>query len=137
MKPTMPALRGENGVVLIAGLLLTLALVMLIGTAVDIGNAFIVHRQLVALADQAALTGSQQLDINALHQQTIALDPDLARTSALQALAGQPDITANAEATQTAVHVDVSETVPTLLLRLVGLNTLTLSAHARAAPKTP
>jgi Flp pilus assembly protein TadG len=137
MKTTRPRLRDENGVVLIAGLLLTLALVMLIGAAVDIGNAFIVHRQLIALADQAALTGSQQLDLDALHQQTIALDPNLARTSALQALAGQPNITANAQATQTAVYVDVSETVPTLLLRLVGLTTLRLTAHASATPRTP
>src|SRR5262249_27058221 len=80
----------ERGAVLVAGLLLSLALLMVIGAGVDIGHAFIVRRELVSLADDAALTGSQALDLQALHQGRLALDPEQARAAALQALAGEP-----------------------------------------------
>jgi hypothetical protein len=39
-------LAGERGSVLITGLLLSLALIIVIGFAVDIGHAFLVKRQL-------------------------------------------------------------------------------------------
>jgi len=78
----------ERGAVLVAGLLLSLALLIVIGAGVDIGHAFIVRRELVSLADDAALTGSQALDLQALHQGRLALDPEQARVAALQALAG-------------------------------------------------
>lgn len=91
-------LGDERGVVLIAGLLLTVALLMVIGTAVDIGNAFIVHRQLVNIADDAVLAGSQQLDLNALHQGTVALDPAQAQNAALATLNGDENLTASAQA---------------------------------------
>jgi uncharacterized membrane protein len=55
--------RDEHGAVLVAGLLLTLALLIVIGAAVDIGRAFIERRELVSLADGAALSGSQALDL--------------------------------------------------------------------------
>ncbi len=45
----------------------------MIGAGVDIGHAFIVRRELVSLADDAALTGSQALDLQALHQGRLAL----------------------------------------------------------------
>ena len=44
---------------LVSGLLLSVAVLMVIGCAVDIGHAFIVRRELVAAADDAALTGAQ------------------------------------------------------------------------------
>ena len=51
-------LRDERGSVLISGMLLTLALLMVLGAAVDIGHAFIVRRDLSSLADGAAHEGS-------------------------------------------------------------------------------
>ena len=69
-------LRSERGSVLITGLLLTLALLMVLGAAVDIGHAFIVRRDLSSLADNAALAGAQQLDQQAIHQGQLALDPN-------------------------------------------------------------
>ena len=47
-------LRCQRGSVLVAGLLLSIALLMLLGAAVDIGHAFIVRRDLTAQADDAA-----------------------------------------------------------------------------------
>jgi Flp pilus assembly protein TadG len=126
-----------RGSVLITGLLLTLALLMVLGAAVDIGHAFIVRRDLSSLADDAALAGAQQLNQQAIHQGQLALDPQQAQVAALATLTGQPGIQAHADATPADVHVQVTRRFPTILLRLVGLSDLTVSAHADAAPRAP
>jgi len=130
-------LGDERGAVLVAGLLLSLALMIAIGAGVDIGHAFIVRRELVSLADDAALTGSQALDLQALHQGRLALDPELARAAALQTLAREPGLRGHAAANSADVQVEVQRRVPTILLRLVGVSTLTVGADATAAPREP
>jgi Flp pilus assembly protein TadG len=130
-------LGDERGAVLVAGLLLSLALLIVIGAGVDIGHAFIVRRELVSLADNAALTGSQALDLQALHQGRLALDPEQARAAALQTLAAEPGLHSEAAANAAVVHVEVQRRVPTILLRLVGVSTLTVGARATAAPREP
>lgn len=130
-------IRSDRGSVLISGLLLTVALVMVLGAAVDIGHAFIVRRDLSSLADGAALAGAQQLDPQAIHQGRLALDPAQAQQAALDTLAGEPGIQAQAAATSSDVRVRVTRTVPTVLLRLVGLASLTVSAQANATPRAP
>lgn len=130
-------LRCERGSVLIAGLLLSVALLMLLGAAVDIGHAFIVRRDLTAQADDAALAGSQALNIDALHQGQLALDPQQAQTAALQAITPAAGLQASAAASTGGVTVRVQEQVPTILLRLVGVTTLSIAAQATAAPRTP
>jgi Flp pilus assembly protein TadG len=131
------SLRAESGAVLISGLLLTLALVMLLGAAVDSGNAFIVRRDLASAADDAALVGAQQLDLQALHNGQLMLDPQQAQTAALATLGDQPNLTGQAQASPTVVQVRVSRRFPTILLRLVGVTDLTVSAQASAAPRAP
>jgi Flp pilus assembly protein TadG len=130
-------LRSEDGAVLVTGLLLTLALLMVLGAAVDLGHAFIVRRDLSSAADDAALAGAQQLDLQAVHGGQLALDPEQAQAAALATLTGQPGIQAQADATPAVVRVEVSRRFPTVLLRLVGLTELTVSAHASAAPRAP
>src|SRR5882672_10640619 len=98
-------LRCERGSVLIAGLLLTVALLMLLGAAVDVGHAFIVRRDLTSQADAAALAGSQALNLDALHQGQLALEPQQAQTIALQAIAASPDLRASAVASTGGVTV--------------------------------
>src|SRR6266540_7410031 len=88
----------ERGSVLVAGLLLSIALLMLLGAAVDIGHAFIVRRDLTAQADDAALAGSQALNLDALHQGQLALDPQQAQNAALQAITSSPELRATAVA---------------------------------------
>ena len=63
---------SERGSIAISGLLLSLALVLLIGTGVDIARAFVIRRDLAAIADGAALAGSQQLDLEAWRAGTLA-----------------------------------------------------------------
>jgi uncharacterized membrane protein len=130
-------LGGEHGSVLITGLLMTLALLMVLGAAVDIGHAFIVRRDLSSLADNAALAGAQQLDQQAIHQGQLSLNPQQAQRAALSTMSREPGIQVQADATPADVHVQVTRRFPTILLRLVGLADLTVSAQADAAPRAP
>ena len=137
MNTARSGLQSERGSVLIAGLLLSLALLMVIGAAVDIGHAFIVRRDLAAQADAAALAGSQALNLDALHQGQLALDPQQAQAIALQAITPAAQLQTTAVASTGGVTVRLQERIPTILLRLVGLTTLTIAAQATAAPETP
>jgi Flp pilus assembly protein TadG len=128
---------GERGSVLITGLLLSLALLMIVGAAVDVGHAFIVRRDLVSIADDAALRGSQQININAYHDGSLQLDPQQAQAAALQTIAPASGLTDQVSATTTSVEVEVKQRFPTILLRLVGLRSLTVSAQAQASPDEP
>ena len=130
-------LGDERGAVLVAGLLLALALLIVIGAAVDVGRAFIERRVLVSLADEAALSGSQALDIEALHAGQLALDPNEAQAAALGVLTSEPELEARASASPGSVSVAVERQIPTLLLRLVGLPSLTVKAQATAEPRAP
>lgn len=130
-------LHDERGAVLVAGLLLTLSLLIVIGAAVDVGRAFIERRELVSLADGAALSGSQALDLEALHAGQLVLDPGEAQATALGVLATEPELQAQASASPESVSVEIERTIPTVLLRLVGLTTLTVKARATAEPRAP
>jgi Flp pilus assembly protein TadG len=130
-------LSEERGAVLVAGLLLSLALLIVIGAAVDVGRAFIERRELVSLADEAALSGSQELDLDALHAGRLALDPGEAQATAAAVLASEPELEGQASASPQAVSVEVAREFPTVLLRMVGLPTLTVRARASAEPRAP
>ncbi|HWQ24764.1 MAG TPA: pilus assembly protein TadG-related protein [Gaiellaceae bacterium] len=130
-------LSDESGAVLVAGLLLALSLLLVIGAAVDIGRAFIDRRELVSIADGAALSGSQAIDLEELHAGRVALDPDEARATALAVLETEPKLRARASASAASVEVEVEREIPTVLLRLVGLPTLTVRAEATAEPRAP
>lgn len=130
-------IEDERGAVLVAGLLLTLALLIVIGAAVDVGRAFIERRELVSLADGAALSGSQALDLDALHAGRLVLDPSEAHATALGVLASERELRAQASASPAAVSVEVERKIPTVLLRLVGLPSLTVKARATAEPRAP
>ena len=138
MKSALPArLRGERGSILITSLFMTIALLMVIGAAVDLGHAFIVKRELSSTADDAALTGSQALDQSALHAGSFELDPEQARQDALGSITRLPGESTQASATTSTVTVEIHRSIPTILLRLVGIDTLTVSARASAAPRQP
>jgi Flp pilus assembly protein TadG len=123
--------------VAITGILLAMVLVMLIGTGVDIGRAFIVRRDLTAMTDDAALAGSQQLNVDAWRQGTLALDPQAAQQTADAQLAADPGVSGSATADPTEITVQTKERFPTIVLRLVGMSELTVSASATAVPRQP
>jgi Flp pilus assembly protein TadG len=127
----------EDGSVLITGLLLSLALIMVIGAAVDIGHAFLVRRQLASIADDAALSGSQAISIPSLHEGHLQLDPGAAQSQAQHAIAANSSVAGQVNVTARVVTVTVTRRVPTILLGLVGIRTLTITAHASASPRAP
>lgn len=130
-------LECEQGSVLITGLLLSIALIMVIGFAVDVGHAFLVKRQLASIADDAALSGSQAIDVQALHEGRLQLNPGRADSEAQHTIAANPSVTGQVSTTTGSVTVTVTRRVSTILLGLVGLHTLTIHAHATAAPRAP
>lgn len=128
---------GEEGSVAITGLLFALALIVLIGTGVDFAHAFIVRRDLTSIADDAALVGSQQLDLQAWRQGSLALNPPQAEQAAESELAANPGISGRTQAIPASITVQVKRQLPTVMLRLVGIADLTVSATATAEPKQP
>ncbi len=128
---------SERGSVAISGLLAALALIVLIGSGVDFAHAFIVRRNLTAIADDAALAGSQQLDLQAWRQGQLALNPPQAEQAADAALAANPGISGSAQAAASGVTVEARQRIPTMMLRLVGIADLTVTASATAQPKRP
>lgn len=130
-------LDSEHGSVLITGLLLSLALIMLIGAAVDVGHAFLVRRQLASIADDAALSASQAISVATLHEGHLQLNTAAARAEAQHTIAAHPHVSGETNATTANVTVTVTRRVPTILLGLVGIRTLTITAHASAAPRAP
>jgi Flp pilus assembly protein TadG len=130
-------LTGEDGSVLITGLFLSIALLMVIGFAVDVGHAFLVKRELASIADDAALSGSQAIDQPALHEGHLELNPQQARSEALQTVTANPLVSGEANASTSDVTVTVKRRVPTILLSIVGLRTLTITANATAEPRGP
>jgi Flp pilus assembly protein TadG len=130
-------LAGEQGSVAISGLLAALALIVLIGSGADFAHAFIVRRDLTSIADDAALTGSQQLDLQAWRNGQLALDPPQAEQAADIALAATPGITGAAQAMPASITVEARQRVATMMLRLVGIPQLAVSATASAEPRQP
>lgn len=121
-----------------SGMLFALALLLVIGLAVDLARAFIARRELVTLADDAALSGSQAVDVRAVHAAgRLRLDPIDARAAAFDALSTEPRVRGSVTATPATVTVSVRRRVPTTLLRLAGTTTLEVSARATAAPRAP
>lgn len=127
----------DRGAVLVTGLLLTIALLLVIGLAVDVGRAFIERRELASVADDAALVGSQRVDLDALRDGRVALDPDAARTAAADVLATKRGVRGGSSASAERVTVIARRRVGTILLGLAGIDELTISARATAAPQAP
>lgn len=137
LRATRRRLEDERGAVLVASLLLVLAMLLVIGLGVDMGRAFIERRELAALADDAALVGSQQLDTDALRDGRVALKPDEASAAAGGVIDSERGVGGRATADEESVTVTVRRRVPTILLGLADMEALTITAQATATPRAP
>jgi Flp pilus assembly protein TadG len=117
--------------------LVLFALGLLIGVGVDGAHTFILRNRLTAIADDAALAGASQLDVDAWRRGELALDPVLAQAAAERILAADGEPSGTVISDDTGVTVQVSEQMPTVVLRLVGIGEITVRALAHATPKTP
>jgi len=134
----MSAVRcDERGAVALGGVLLLFVLGLLLGSGVDLAHGFVVRDRLNAIASDAALAGASQLNVGAWRRGVLALDPSLARAAAEGVLARDGGIAAAVSADSAEVSVRVSEPMPTVALRFVGIAEITVTALAHAVPQTP
>lgn len=110
-----------------------------IGLSIDAGMVFDARRELQNVADAAARAGAMQIDQNAYRASsgaTVVLDPAAARGAAMQYVGTQDaGMTVAVDVAPQRVVVEVSRSVPTSFLRLVGIETVRISATAPAAPR--
>lgn len=122
----------DHGSLAVALVLLTPALMTLVGLVVDGGAAFTAHQAAEVEAEQAARAGAGMLDPISLRRGVLQLDSAqaVAAAEALTAVAGHPG---SATANGTTVTVRVAFDVPTSVLDIVGIDRLHVVASASAA----
>jgi hypothetical protein len=116
-----------------------LALLAVIGLGVDGSRAAQGMATADAIAEEAARAAGQALDSAALHRGTVAVDPTATQTAARAYLAAADtaDPTRSITATVTVaapdrLRVQVTATQATVLLGLIGMDTLTVHGSADA-----
>ncbi|MGC8548072.1 MAG: pilus assembly protein TadG-related protein [Acidobacteriaceae bacterium] len=131
----MKILRDENGQALVLTALTMTLLVASLGLAVDVGMLFRARRQLQTAADAAATAGAQQLIYN--QSATSAADNAAAAN-------GEPNgvnsttVTVNnppqsgSFTSNNDVQVVIQQAAPTYFMRVLGINTIQLTAQAVA-----
>ena len=129
----------DEGTVTAFTVILTTALLACTGLVLDGGLALTARVRAVGLAQEAARTGAQELDLAAYRTTgTLTLRPDTA-VAAAQAYLTTAGATGTVIAGPTTVTVTVTLDQPTALLTLIGLRSLRLTGHATAlaTPRTP
>ncbi|WP_216842585.1 pilus assembly protein TadG-related protein [Arthrobacter sp. NEB 688] len=112
---------------------MSIAMLVLVGLAVDLGGQVRAQQQARALAAQAARAGGEQLDTAA------AVRGDAARPDAARAARAARTVLTSAGVSGTVrvsggtrVSVDVRDTYRTLFLGVIGLDDLSVSGHGTA-----
>jgi len=110
-----------------------------IGLSIDAGTVFDARRELQNVADSSARAGAMQIDQNAYRASsgaTVVLNPAAARQATAQYISTRgTGFAATIDVKPQGVVVQVSRSVPTNFLRLVGIGTVRISATAPAAPR--
>ncbi|MCM3883136.1 pilus assembly protein TadG-related protein [Frankia sp. R82] len=113
------------------------AFIMFGGLILDAGGALTDKISAMGVAQEAARTGAQQLDLTLFRQTgTVRLLPDQAVTAARAYLA-QAGATGSATVVDNTITVAVTADHHTQLLGILGLDTLTVTATGSAHPAPP
>ncbi|GAC1322479.1 MAG: hypothetical protein NVSMB13_00940 [Mycobacteriales bacterium] len=134
--------RRDAGAATVLLLLLTPALLALGGLLIDGGTLLAARQHAADLAEQAARAGADRLDTNALRATgNPTLDPDAAGAAACRyVVTVEPHASCTAAIVATGirqqVQVRIRTTAPTVLLGLVGINTLHTDAIGTAQAVT-
>jgi uncharacterized membrane protein len=130
-------MRGESGAVAALTAVMLLGLLAVAALVVDGGVLFAARRDLQGLADGAARAGAMAIDQGVLRETgAVRLDPAAAQAAAgayLTAAGFQSDVRIDAD--MLVVTVDLEEIRPTLMMGLLGVRTVTVTAHAVASPR--
>jgi Flp pilus assembly protein TadG len=131
--------RSEVGQALVWVAVMLPLFLSVIGLSIDAGTLFDVRRELQNVADSAARAGAMQIDQTAYRASsgtTVVLDPATARQAAAQYVSRRgAGFAATIEVEPRSVVVQVSQSVPTSFLRLVGIGTMRITATAPATPR--
>lgn len=129
--------RGQ-ATVLVLGM--TMVVFGIVGVAVDGTKAFIARRSLQTMADAAALAGAGELDADRYYMsrgRAAVIDPDAAASAArrwLRFRGLQAD--ADVHVADETVTVTLRGEVPTLFLRVVGVDRLPVAVQAASSPSS-
>ncbi len=129
-------LREDRGSATAWAIGVVLVVALLSGAVLDGGNAMAARVQALDIAQQAARSGANQLDLARLRDDgQVRLNRGAAQAEAERFLHAA-GVSGTATATDTSVSVTVTRTQPTLLLQAVGVDSISMSATATAAPAT-
>ena len=123
---------GERGQVTAFVVCFAVALLLLAGLTIDGGRAISARLRALDEAQQAARSGAEMLDVQALRSSgTTTLDPSAAQQAARSYLTATGD---SGQVTVAGGTVDVTVTVsvPTQILGLVGVHDLTVTETGTA-----
>ncbi len=125
--------RAEEGSVSIWLATLSVAMVILVGLAVDLGGQVRAQQQLRAVAAQAARAGGEQLDTAAAVRGATARTDTTRAARAARTVLSAAGVTGTVRVTDgTTIHVEATETYRTLFLGIVGLDELPVSGRGTA-----
>ena len=123
---------GERGQVTAFVVCFAVALLLLAGLTIDGGRAISARLRALDEAQQAARSGAEMLDVQALRSSvTTTLDPSAAQQAARSYLTATGDSGQVTVAGDT-VDVTVTVSVPTQILGLVGVHDLTVTETVTA-----
>ena len=127
----LSAERSDAGALTAFVALLLVALLALVGLAVDGGAALTAHQAAEVEAEQAARAGAGALSVDALRIGVVRIDPVAAVSDAeaYTIAAGHPGV---ATAAGGVVTVRIHYTVATSILGMIGIRSLPVSAVASA-----
>lgn len=128
--------RDDSGAAAVILVLLTPVFFALAGLVLDGGRAIAARQRAADIAEQAARAGVDALDVATLRATgTDRIDADAARAAACRYVTtAAPDAGCTVQVAADAVTVVVTSRTPTVLLGLVGVNSLHAAATATAAP---
>ena len=129
--------RRESGQAALAFVALVPALMLLVGLVADTGHFLLVRRRAQVAVDSAAVAAAMAVD-EARFKTTnvVALEPELAQRAAnFFASTNYPGFPMACAVNGTRVDCVGSANVPTYFLRLVGVASVRVSAHASAELK--
>ncbi|MEU1389973.1 MULTISPECIES: pilus assembly protein TadG-related protein [unclassified Nonomuraea] len=124
---------SERGSITPYALILVMVLMLFVGLVVDLGNKLRAGWEAVGIAEEAARAGAGQIDRAAAYRgEKLVVDRGAALRAAREHLSRtghQGDVVISGP---TSVRVTVTVTKATWLLALIGMTTVSMTAHADA-----
>lgn len=131
--PTAPCDDRDRGSITVWTAVTGLALIVMMGFALDGGRLIRARERAQDIAGQAARAGAQQIDgAAAIQGLDVSLDPTAAVAASQTYLAGVADVTGTVQVTGATVTVETTTTASTAILGIIGIDSITVHGHGQA-----